>query len=181
MKTSTEIASIARHVGERKAVEWCAEAGFDGWDFSMFAMANYNWQTQSCDPSDHPLCGKGYLQFARELRNIGESYGIRCNQSHAPFPVNCKGVRDLLPRALECTAQAGGEICVIHPDNHQIPFSMQIDYAPIIKALKEIGYSGWFTLEADKYLSAFDADSVFSGVKDLAASAQKLVQMWEGE
>ena len=287
MKTSTEIASIARHVGERKAVELCAKAGFDGWDFSMFAMANYNWQTRSCDPSDHPLCGKEYLQFARELRNIGESYGIRCNQSHAPFPVNCKGVRDLLPRALECTAEAGGEICVIHPDNnssaeenavmyqelleiakpygvkiatenmwnwdytidyskfaacadsedfcrhlavvndddfvacldighaemrgsgsgavnmiralgpklqalhihdndcrwdnHQIPFSMQIDYAPIIKALKEIGYGGWFTLEADKYLSAFDADSVSNGVKDLAASAHKLVQMWEGE
>ena len=66
-------------------------------------------------------------------------------------------------------------------DNHQIPFSMQIDYAPIIKALKEIGYGGWFTLEADKYLSAFDADSVSNGVKDLAASAHKLVQMWEGE
>ena len=65
MKTSTEIASIARHVGERKAVELCAKAGFDGWDFSMFAMAKYNWQTKECDPTDHPLAGRNYVQFAR--------------------------------------------------------------------------------------------------------------------
>ena len=287
MKISTEIASIARHVGERKAVELCAKAGFDGWDFSMFNMVNYNWQTKECDTADHPLAGRDYLRFARELRNIGEACGIRCNQSHAPFPVNCRGIRDVLPRALECTAEAGGDICIIHPDNngsaednavmyrelleiakpygikiatenmwnwnwetdysqfaacadsedfcrhlnavnddafvacldighaemrgsgsgavnmiralgpklqalhihdndcrwdsHQIPFSMNIDFAPIVKALKEIGYSGWFTLEADKYLSAFGVDTVFEGVKDLAASAQKLVKMWEGE
>ena len=287
MKISTEIASVARHVGERKAVELCAKAGFDGWDFSMFAMVKYNWQTQSCDPTDHPLAGRNYLQFARELRRIGEAYGIRCNQSHAPFPVNCQAIRDVLPRALECTAEAGGEICVIHPgnnssaeenavmyrelleiakpygikiatenmwnwdwdidyskfaacadsedfcrhldvvnddafvacldighaemqgsgsgavnmiralgpklqalhlhdndcrwDNHQIPFSMNIDFIPIVKALREVDYRGWFTLEADKYLHDFDTDSVYDGVKNLAASARKLVSLWEGE
>ena len=68
MKISTEIASIARHVGEHKAVELCAKAGFDGWDFSMFQMGRYNWKIDACDPSDHPLCGKDYVKFARELR-----------------------------------------------------------------------------------------------------------------
>ena len=38
MKTSTEIASIAKKVGMEKAVELCAVAGFDAWDFSMFDM-----------------------------------------------------------------------------------------------------------------------------------------------
>lgn len=41
MKISTEIESIAKHVGEHKAVELCAKAGFDGWDFSLFDMCRY--------------------------------------------------------------------------------------------------------------------------------------------
>ena len=285
MKISTEIASIAKHVGEHKAVELCAKAGFDGWDFSMFQMGLYNGETDSCYPSDHPLCGSNYLKFARELRKIGEDNGICCNQSHAPFPVRCKDIFDRLPRAIECTAEAGGEICVIHPDNnktpeenaemywqllpfakscgvkiatenmwnwdnetgyssfaacatsesfckhievvnddafvacldighaemkgsgsgaanmihalgnklqalhihdndchhdsHQIPFSMDIDFAAIVKALKEIGYCGWFTLEADCYLKKFDSATVFRGVQDLVASAKKLVKIFK--
>ena len=39
MKTSTEIDSIAKKVGEERAVEYIAKAGFDAWDFSMFNMA----------------------------------------------------------------------------------------------------------------------------------------------
>ena len=285
MKISTEIASIARHVGEHKAVELCARAGFDGWDFSMFLMANYNWQTGACDPSEHPLCGRKYLQFARELRKIGEDNGIRCNQSHAPFPVKCKDIRDRLPRAIECTAEAGGEICIIHPDNdkspeenaemylellpfakdcgvkiatenmwnwdnstgyssfaacstsesfckhlevinddffvacldighaemkgsgsgavnmihalgnklqalhihdndlhhdsHQIPCSMNIDFDAVVKALRDIRYSGWFTLEADRYLADYDADSVMTGVQSLADCAKLLAQKFK--
>ena len=61
MKISTEIASIAEILGERKAIEMCAKAGFDGWDFSMFEMARYDWRTGSLIPSDHPLSGKDYL------------------------------------------------------------------------------------------------------------------------
>lgn len=40
MKTSTEIQSIVDVVGEEKAIEMIAKAGFDAWDFSMFNMKN---------------------------------------------------------------------------------------------------------------------------------------------
>ncbi len=285
MKTSTEINSIARHIGEHKAVELCAKAGFDGWDFSMFQMGMYNWRIDACDDTGHPLRSANYLQFPRELRKIGEDNGIRCNQSHAPFPVKCKEIRDLLPRAIECTAEAGGEICIIHPDNnktpeenaemywellpfakacgvkiatenmwnwddntgyssfaacstsesfcrhlevvgddffvacldighaemrgsgsgavnmihalgdklqalhihdnnlhhdsHQIPFSMNIDFDAVVKALKKIHYSGWFTLEADRYLKDHNSENVLEGVQNMAAVAKKLVRMFE--
>lgn len=285
MKISTEIGSIAERVGERKAIEMCAKAGFDGWDFSMFEMARYDWRTDSLIPSDHPLSGKDYLKFARELRKIGEDNGIRCNQSHAPFPVCGKVLRDRLPWAIECTAEVGGEICVIHPDNnktaeenaqmylellpfakacnvklatenmwnwhegdeyssfaacatsesfcqhvdavgddflvacldighaemkgsgsgavnmiyalgnrlqalhlhdndrhydsHQIPFSMDVDWKAVVKALKDIGYKGWFTLECGNCLNKYDADSVFTGVQEMAAAARKLARMFE--
>ena len=38
MKTSTEINSAAKFVGEEKAIELIAKAGFEAWDFSMFKM-----------------------------------------------------------------------------------------------------------------------------------------------
>lgn len=117
MRTSTETRSAARHVGEEKAVELIAKAGFDAWDFSMLCMVNYNWTTDICSPCDHPLAGRDYLKFVRRLKKIGLDNGIVCNQSHAPYPSYGRGIRDCFERSLECTAEAGGEICVIHPDN----------------------------------------------------------------
>lgn len=260
MKTSTQIEEASLILGEEKAVEYVAKAGFDGWDFSMFAMCKYDWQSGKLLENNHPLAGKDYLAFARRLKKIGLDNGIVCNQSHAPFPSSCPEIRSYLKRAIECTAEAGGEICVIHPDNnksaeenaemylellpfarehnvkiatenmwnwdsekdeacfaacatpesfvkhvdavnddflvacldighaemrgagqgaantaralgrlqalhihdndkwhdsHQIPFSMSIDFAAVVRALKDIGYKGWFTLEADNYLKAF--------------------------
>lgn len=285
MKISTEIQSISERVGERKAVELCAKAGFDGWDFSMFDMCRYLWPEDIVVDSKHPLRTNEYLKFARELKKIGLDNGIVCNQSHAPFPVDIPEVRSYQKRAIECTAEAGGEICVIHPDNnkspeenaemymellsfakdcgvkiatenmwnwhegdeyssfaacatsesfcqhldvindesfvacldighaemkgsgegavnmihalgsklqalhihdndlhhdtHQIPFSMKVDYEPIVKALKEVNYSGWFTLEATTYLAGFDKDAVFAGVQNMAAAAKKLAGMFD--
>lgn len=285
MKTSTEISSCAEIVGEHKAVELIAKAGFDAWDFSMFAMADYNYQENCLRDNNHPLAGSNYLKFARELKKIGEDNGIHCNQSHAPFPSYSPQVRSYLKRAIECTAEAGGKICIIHPansstvqenaemyfellpfakecdvkiatenmynwddqkghscfaacatpesfnahldavnddyfiacldightemkgsetsavemihalgtrlkalhihdndllhDSHQIPFSMQIDFNAVIKALKEIGYDGYFTLEAIEFLRDYSSDNVEIGVKKLAESAKKLADMYE--
>ena len=285
MKISTEIASAARIVGEQKAIELYAKAGFDAWDFSMFQMCLFNWQTHSCEHTGHPLSGSNYLAFARELKQVGLDNGIHCNQSHAPFPVNCPEIRSYLKRAIECTAEAGGEICIIHPDNnktpegnaemywellpfakehgvkiatenmwnwdnekghssfaacatgesfcqhidavndpsfvacldlghaemkgsgngaanmirqlgprlqalhihdndqlhdsHQIPFSMKMDFDGIVRALKDIDYSGYLTLEADQYLKIYTADTIFTGIQNLAAAARKLADMFE--
>ena len=268
MKCSTEIQSIARIVGMEKAVALCAEAGFDGWDFSMFDLWKRGWSAGE------------YLRFARELRRIGLDGGIVCNQAHAPHPVCDPAVRGWLRQAIECTAEAGGEICVIHPDDnlgpeqnaemylellpfakdcgvklatenmwnwdqekdrssfaacatgesfvqhvdlvkdpwlvacldighaqmrgsgegavkmihalghrlralhihdndchhdcHQIPFSMRIDYGPIVEALRAVGYPGWFTLEAYRYLQGRTEETVFEGVKKLRESVGRI-------
>ena len=285
MKTSTQIEVASLLVGEERAVELVAGAGFDAWDFSMFAMCDYDWEKGILRPTSHPLAGNDYLKLARRLKQIGLDNGIVCNQSHAPFPTKCKPIRDHFKRAIECTAEAGGEICVIHPDNdrsaeenaemylellpfakehnvkiatenmwnwnhdedhaapaacshhddfrrhieavndpflvacldighaemrgldtssrdmiltlgdslqalhihdnnkwhdsHEIPFSMDIDFEEVVKALKETGYKGYFTLEADHYLRKFDADNVSEGVKDLYKAARRLADMFE--
>lgn len=287
MKISTEINSITHFVGFEDAVRLVADAGFDAWDFSMHAMAPYDWSKGCVVPSDNPLCGDGYLEFAAKLGEIGRENGIVCNQSHSPYPVHVPEIRAMATRALECTAAAGGKICVVHPlnnagakenaeyyaeflptakrlgvkiaaenmynwdsaaghtafaacctpesfvehidavndenlvacldlghaemmswcgvsavdmvralggkrlkalhihdndrvsDKHQIPFSMSIDFPPIVRALKEIGYDGYFTLEAASFLRTCSKDDVKGGVRKLAEAARRLADMFE--
>lgn len=285
MKISTEIMSAAHHVGEERAIEYLAKTGFDAWDFSMFNMCQYDWETQRLLENNHPLSGKAYLPFAKRLKQVGLDNGIVCNQSHAPFPSSCREIRSYLKRAIECTAAAGGQLCVIHPDNnqspeenaemyfellpfakdcgvkiaaenmwnwdaergyssfaacatpesfcahldavndeafvacldighaemrgsgttavqmigalgqrlqalhihdndqwhdlHQIPFSLKIDFTEIVKALKQSGYNGYFTLEADQFLRDYTDSTVFEGIKQLADTAKKLADLYE--
>ena len=117
MKISTEIGSAAKIIGDERAVEYTAKAGFDAWDFSMFDMVNYDWSTGKTEITNHPLNTGNYASYARKLKHIGLDNGIVCNQSHAPFPSCSKEVRSMMKRAIECTAEAGGKICIIHPDN----------------------------------------------------------------
>lgn len=55
MKISTEINSAATVIGEERAIEYYAKVGFNAWDFSMFKMCKYSWETGRVLKSDHPL------------------------------------------------------------------------------------------------------------------------------
>ena len=139
MLISTEIASAAAIIGEEKAIELYAKAGFDAWDFSMFAMCRMDWKNDCLLPNSHPLAGNDYLAFARRLKQVGLDNGIHCNQSHAPFPVRVPEIRSHLKRAIECTAEAGGKICVIHPNNDKSPEENAEMYAELLPFAKECG------------------------------------------
>ncbi len=283
MYISTEIKSAAALVGEEKAVELVARAGFDAWDLSLFPMAKYDKAAGRVLPSDHPLAGAGYASFCRRLRHIGEESGICCNQSHAPYPVIVPAVRDSLKRAIECTAICGAEICVIHPgncrtplenaemyqellpfaracgvtlasenmfnwdregdhalpaacsdpasflahlqavgdglvacldvghaqmqglhtsatamitalgphikalhlhdndgrhDRHQIPFSGNTDWVDVMRALRAVGYCGYLTLEAYRYLDAYTAEDLLLGLRNMAGAARRLSDLY---
>lgn len=285
MLISSEIGSASKIIGEEKTVEYMAKAGFDAWDLSMFCVFDGYWENGKARLTDHPLAGSDYLAFARKLKRIGLDNGIRCNQSHAPFPSASAEIRSYYKKALEATAEAGGKICIIHPDNykgteenaemymellpfakdcgvkiaaenmwgwdhekdeayavacstpenfnahldavndeylcacldighaemrgldtsasemihalgkrlcalhihdndrwhdsHQIPFSMDIDFNKVISALKDIGYNGYFTLEADQFLKDYTAENIFDGIKKLADSAKRLADMYD--
>ena len=64
-------------------------------------------------------------------------------------------------------------------DSHQLPFTMNIDFEPIVKALKDINYDGYFTLEASSYLEDMKNPDVNKCVKDLYNSAKRLADMYE--
>jgi sugar phosphate isomerase/epimerase len=275
MKTSTEIGSIEALVGQEKAVELVAKAGFDAFDFSLFPLGNKD--------AIHPLNSAGAYAHARKLKQIAMDNGIVCNQSHAPFPVRDPYIYSKLKASIELTAEAGGNICIIHPDNHknaeqnaemynellpfakqcgvkiatenmfntnketgradfaacataedfnahldavnddflvacldlghaeimgegtsapqmiyalgsrlkalhihdndhirdrhQIPFSMQMDFEAIAKALKDINYDGYLTLEAIYFLKDFTSENALDGVKKLFESVDKFRNM----
>ncbi len=140
MRISTEIGSISKIISERKAVEYVARAGFDAWDFSMLSnMCKYDWESKTLLPNAHPLGGKDYLGYARELKKIGLDNGIVCNQSHAPFPLSCMEIRSYLKRAIECTAEAGGKTCVIHPHNDYSPEQNAEIYLELLPFAKDCG------------------------------------------
>lgn len=287
MKISTEIASAAKIIGEEKAIEYYAKAGFDAWDFSMFEMCKYDRAAKCVMPNSHPLAGSEWEEFAKRLARVAKDCGISCNQSHAPFPSMFAEVRSYYKRAIECTAIVGGDICVIHPDNyksaeenaemyyeildfakscnvriatenmwcwdnekdqscfaacatpesfcrhidvindpnfvacldighaemrgsetsavemikelgsrlkalhihdnnkwkdsHQLPFTMDIDFLPIVDALHEIGYDGFFTLEADQWLSGRTPENIFDGIKEMQVVARRLADMFEAK
>ena len=142
MKISTEIGTIAYKIGIEnmgKAVELCAKAGFDAWDFSLFDLCWVEWKTGRIGEGTTPLNGPRYLEYVRELKKIGLDNGIVCNQSHAPFPVDVPAVRGYLKRAIECTAEAGGKICVIHPDNNKTAEENAEMYAQLLPYAKSCG------------------------------------------
>lgn len=139
LKISTEIGSAAKIIGEERAIALIAAAGFDAWDFSMFSMCKYDWDNKRLKENDHPLAGDNYLAFARRLKQIGLDNGIVCNQSHAPFPVYCAEIRSYMKRAIECTAEAGGKICIIHPGNYNSAEENAEFYQELLPFAKECG------------------------------------------
>lgn len=139
MYISTEIRSAALLIGEERAIELYARAGFDCWDFTLCPMGILDRQTRELTVSDHPLTKPGYLAFARQLKKVGEDNGIFCNQSHAPFPPAHPKIRDMMKRSIECTAEAGGKICVIHPLHLDTPQVNAEFYGELLPFAKQCG------------------------------------------
>jgi sugar phosphate isomerase/epimerase len=54
---------------------------------------------------------------------------------------------------------------------------MQIDFPAVAKALKDIGYAGELTLEADAYLRGRTADNIFEGMQNMASAAKRLDEL----
>ena len=64
-------------------------------------------------------------------------------------------------------------------DQHLIPGQGTIPWGEVFKALKEIGYSGDFTLEADAFLKDYSNENVLDGVIKLRESATELARRFE--
>ena len=60
-------------------------------------------------------------------------------------------------------------------DLHTLPYQGKVNWAEITKALKEIGYEGDFTYEADNFLGRIPASEIQTGVNYMAALGRRLM------
>ena len=139
----------------------------------------WNWDDAK-DESCFAACATSE-SFIEHIDAVNDPYLVAClDIGHAEMRGSGSGAANMI-RALGHRLQA----LHIHDndrwhDSHQIPFSMSIDFAPIAAALKEIGYKGWFTLEADHYLKEkFNAENVFEGMKDLHTAAVRFEKLFD--
>lgn len=118
MIRSLETYSLRKKVGDERALELIAEAGFEGIDYSFYWL-----------PEDHPMRGDGYLSYAKELRTRMDRLGLVCRQAHAPFDMVFGDAFDEsgdhfrgIVRAMEAAAVLGAKRIVVHavkiPEEH---------------------------------------------------------------
>lgn len=112
MKLVTQTDVLGKRFGDSGAVKILAECGFDGIDYSMFAMGE----------EDTPLITPEYEKYALELKKTAEDCGITFEQSHAPFPPCRDGDREYTEKMMERTRRSieiagilDAKICVVHP------------------------------------------------------------------
>ena len=118
--------------------------------------------------------------FKKHIDTVNDDFLVAClDIGHAEMRTTGDGAVNMI-KALEYRLKA----LHIHDNNcfedlHKIPFSASVDFAAVIKALKDINYNGYFTLEANTFMAAYNADNAFDGVMMLKQSARRLADMFE--
>lgn len=121
--------------GDREAIRMIKEAGFDGYDYSMFHMLS----------TKEEIGSDGYLAYAKGLRAYADSIGMPCLQAHAPFRglKNAEEVKEFLPylrRSVEIACVLGCPILIIHPaNNYTAEQNYEQIYRPLLPLAKECG------------------------------------------
>ena len=118
--------------------------------------------------------------FNAHLEAVNDSDFVAC------LDIGHAQMRGLETSPVEMIQALGSKLQALHlhdndlkHDCHAMPFTMNIDYLPIIKALKKVGYNGYMTLEADSHLSKFTINELSRELKNLYNSARKLADMFE--
>ena len=111
MILSTTTGEMARRLGDDEAIRIIAQAGFDAFDYSLFAYDD-----------ESPVYGDDYKQYVARLSDMAKKYHIVCNQAHAYFPSNKWGDGEFnrktfrkIVRDMEISAMLGAKTIIVHP------------------------------------------------------------------
>lgn len=171
------------HPGNRNTVEENAEMYFKLLPFAKqygvkIATENmWSWDVEN-DCATFASCGN-HENFKALIDFVNDDFFVAC------LDIGHAEMRGLNTSSVKMIHTLGDKVEALHihdndchHDLHQIPFSMNIDFIPIVKALREIGYKGWINLEAMKYLDKFDKDNVLEGLCDLHSAAVKIEELF---
>lgn len=108
MKLVTMSSEVVRRFGWEKGLNLLVEAGFDGFDYSIFGA---EWEK---------ISGKEYEAHIEKVRRIAEKAGIPCLQAHTPTPkipneISEEDYIKMSIRSMEAAAYLGCKMVVVHP------------------------------------------------------------------
>ena len=123
--------NLTRLYGLEEAIRLNADAGFDAYDISLFALMG----------NEYPLGfrSENYVDYAKEVRAYADSLGILCNQSHAPLAhdngdkAHDENTFNQIVKSLEIASILGAKISIVHPKQH-LPYGVG-NNAQILKEL----------------------------------------------
>jgi len=109
MRLSITNAGLDSKFGYKPSLKMIKDAGFDAVDYNICARGE-----------THQL-GEDYVEQAKEMRAYMDEIGLKCAQTHGPFPVMYNKPLDYtysqfvkIVRAIEFTAIVGAPVIVIH-------------------------------------------------------------------
>ena len=130
-----------------------------------------------------PAACSDEISFKEHLDAVNDDYLVACvDIGHAEMDgLNTSAAKMILTLGdkVKCLHIHDNDL---HNDSHLIPFSMNIDFGEVVRALKIINYGGYLTLEADRHLETYgykdNPDRILDGVKELYASADRLRKLF---
>ena len=134
LKTSTTTAELTSIVGDRKAIEMIAKAGFDGVDYN-FGMVGWDWYKDDIFVLDHPFTREsGQIEYAKELKKIASDNGVVFNQTHAPNPTK-PPVEKWVAKTIEYASAMGSKYIIVHPYTADFEYNVNLfkKFLPIAK------------------------------------------------
>lgn len=141
----------------------------------------WNWTRANGLDQAAPAACSDPASFNAHLDAVNDEFLVAC------LDIGHAEMRGLNTTAPEMIRALGNRLHALHihdndkwHDSHEIPFSMSLDWNEIVKALVDIDYKGYFTLECDQYFknAGYTADSALEGAKNLASAAKKLAKMF---
>lgn len=153
MLISTNTAPFNKYGNHFEIIKLLKDAGFDAYDFTIRTSTIFLFDLMDTREDMYVLTKEQVrgleekgdvrlidIQTAKKLREYADSIGIKCNQTHAPFPtarLNKNGFNEYaieeICTAIKISGILGAKICVVHPCNDYSPEQN----AKIYNALKQ--------------------------------------------
>jgi len=139
----------------------------------------WNWDKEK-DQACAAACSH-HDDFLAHVKALDDEYLIAC------LDIGHAEMRGLNTDAVKMIETLGGTLEALHVhdndkwhDSHAVPFTMEIDFDAICKALKRVGYKGDMTLEVYHKLDKnSDGQAAVAWLSELASVAKRLRKMFE--
>ena len=116
------------------------------------------------------------------LERVNHDYLVACiDTGHAEISSIGTNAPDMIRAAGKKLGCLHIQDCDHVHDSHQLPFTMNVDFEAIVKALREVDYKGDMTLEADSFLYygyKDRPDEILDGLKIMRDAANRLRDMF---